>query len=64
MSEETELSEEAFKEVIYYLKFGLKKNFEDALYPVTKILHQIYSEVNDLRLTIDMSLQEERESNY
>jgi len=60
MIEETELSEEAFKEVIYYLKFGIKKDFEDAVHPITKSLSEICSEISNFRLMIDMHLECER----
>ncbi len=60
MSAETQISDEAFKEVIYYLKFGIKKDFEDAVRPITKSLSEICSEISDFKLIVDMHLEAER----
>ena len=63
MSENT-LSEESFKEVTYYLKFGLKKDLQDAMVPVTKGLYDVYSELSNIKIMFEVYLDSERESTF
>ena len=63
MSENT-LSEEAFKEVVYYLKFGLKKDLQDAMVPVTKGLYDVYSELSNIKIMYEVYLDSERETTF
>lgn len=63
MSENT-LSEEAFKEVVYYLKFGLKKDLQDAMVPVTRGLFDVCSELSNIKIMFEVYLDSERESTF